>query len=71
MYWIFIKYVNEAEADDFEEVITHAGKVNSLISIFIDSVHEDENFNSWFPSESPFQQKTLLSIMIQLYKTPG
>lgn len=63
--------MNEAEAGDLEEVRTHAGKANSWIPIFIDSVHEDEAFNSWCPVESPFQQTTPLSDVIQLCKAAG
>lgn len=68
MYWIFLRYVNEAEAGDFEEARTHAGKANSLIPIFVGSVHENEDLNSWFSVESLFQQTTPLPNVIQLYK---
>ena len=48
MCWIFTKYVNETEAEaaDFEEARTHAGKANSLILIFRDSLHDEKDFNS-------------------------
>lgn len=46
-------HLREAEAGNFEEARTLAGKASNLTLVFRDSA--DEDFNFWLPVESPLQ----------------